>query len=191
VLRAAHAAVGTARSAAIKCRPGTPLHPLRHSILPLPTLSMWGSACRPAGRLLSALRQLRHAGGAVDRDPRFATVVDADLQFFESVLGSSGVVTDPHELQPYNRCVRRLDVMLQWWSKSDPYSFQGNARRTAAAAAAAAAACRPALHAYSPPLLCCSAGTGWVSMRARREWRSSPRPRSRRQRCCGTATSGG
>ena len=64
---------------------------------------MWGSSCRPAGRLLSALRQLRWAGGAVERDPRFATVTDADLTFFESVLGSAGVVTDPHELQPFNR----------------------------------------------------------------------------------------
>lgn len=37
------------------------------------------------------------------RDPRFATVTDTDLNFFESVLGAGGVVTDPHDLQPFNR----------------------------------------------------------------------------------------
>lgn len=67
---------------------------------------MWSGACRQPRRLLAALRQLRFAGGAAVRDPRFANVGDADLQFFESVLGAAGVVTDPHELQPYNRYVR-------------------------------------------------------------------------------------
>ena len=39
------------------------------------------------------------------RDPRFGTLTDADLQAFESILGGGGVVTDPHALQPYIRCV--------------------------------------------------------------------------------------
>lgn len=58
---------------------------------------------RQPARLLAALDQARLAAGLVQRDPRFASVTDADLAFFESVLGSGGVVTDPHELQPFNR----------------------------------------------------------------------------------------
>lgn len=66
---------------------------------------MWGCTQRNPSRLLSAFRQLRAASGApLQRDPRFAAVQDADLAFFESVLGASGVVTDPHELQPFNKC---------------------------------------------------------------------------------------
>lgn len=57
-----------------------------------------------AGRLLVALQQWRQAGGVTQRDPRFSVVSDSDLQFFESVLGDTGgVVTDPHELAPFNK----------------------------------------------------------------------------------------
>lgn len=44
------------------------------------------------------------ASAAPVRDPRFATLTDADLRVFTDILGPSGVVTDPHELQPFNRC---------------------------------------------------------------------------------------
>ncbi|KAL4854460.1 D-2-hydroxyglutarate dehydrogenase [Chlorella vulgaris] len=52
--------------------------------------------------LLWALRHVRRASGAPARDPRFAALEDSDLQFFDSVLGAGGVVTDPHSLQPFN-----------------------------------------------------------------------------------------
>lgn len=37
------------------------------------------------------------------RDPRFASVQDADLAFFRGVLGPTGVITDPTTLEGYNR----------------------------------------------------------------------------------------
>lgn len=61
-------------------------------------------AAQTGGRLLAALRQLRWAGSVPARGG-YAAVTDTDLSFFESVLGPSGVVTDPHELQPFNRRV--------------------------------------------------------------------------------------
>lgn len=67
---------------------------------------MWGRVSRQPARLLAALQQARLASGPpLSRDPRFATVQDVDLAFFESVLGPEGVVTDPHELQPFNKSV--------------------------------------------------------------------------------------
>jgi len=69
---------------------------------------MWGRVSRQPARLLAALQQARLASGPpLSRDPRFASVQDADLAFFESVLGPGGVVTDPHELQPFNKSVLR------------------------------------------------------------------------------------
>jgi hypothetical protein len=65
---------------------------------------MWLPCVRQrVSRLLTALQQVRYAIGTPARDPKFSTVNDADLKFFESVLGSGGVVTDPHELQPLNQ----------------------------------------------------------------------------------------
>jgi hypothetical protein len=59
---------------------------------------------QPASQLLAALRHVRQASGVPQRDPRFASVTDTDVQFFETVLGpGGGVVTDPHELQPFNK----------------------------------------------------------------------------------------
>jgi hypothetical protein len=37
------------------------------------------------------------------RDSRFSQVTDSDLRYFADVLGDSGVITDPHELQMFNR----------------------------------------------------------------------------------------
>lgn len=54
-----------------------------------------------AARLLGL--QARAASGGLQRDLRFAACSDADLAFFESVVGPAGVVTDPHDLQPFNR----------------------------------------------------------------------------------------
>lgn len=58
-----------------------------------------------ARRLAAALRTtgVRLASGVPERDPRFAIVQDADIRFFESVLGEGGVVTDTHELAPFNK----------------------------------------------------------------------------------------
>ncbi|KAL4440007.1 hypothetical protein ABPG75_003008 [Micractinium tetrahymenae] len=59
----------------------------------------------PIRRLAAVVRRtgVRLASGVPERDVRFATVQDADLRFFESVLGQGGVVTDPHELAPFNK----------------------------------------------------------------------------------------
>ncbi len=56
-------------------------------------------------RLAAEVRRTgaRLASGVPERDARFASVQDADLRFFESVLGGGGVVTDPHELAPFNK----------------------------------------------------------------------------------------
>lgn len=56
-------------------------------------------------RLAAEVRRTgaRLASGVPERDARFASVQDADLRFFESVLGGEGVVTDPHELAPFNK----------------------------------------------------------------------------------------
>lgn len=66
---------------------------------------MWicGASRQPASLLLAALRQARWASGLPQRDPRFSSVTDADLAFFEIVVGPGGVVTDPHDLQPFNK----------------------------------------------------------------------------------------
>lgn len=75
----------------------------QHSILDL-------SSCMfSIRRLATEVRRtgVRLASGVPERDPRFATVRDADLRFFESVLGGAGVVTDPHELARFNKCVGR------------------------------------------------------------------------------------
>ena len=40
---------------------------------------------------------------AIERDPRFSQVNESDIQYFKSILGNSGVVTDPHDLALYNR----------------------------------------------------------------------------------------
>jgi FAD/FMN-containing dehydrogenase len=37
------------------------------------------------------------------RNERFAVLGDADIAHFESVLGANAVITDPNDLQPYNR----------------------------------------------------------------------------------------
>ena len=65
-------------------------------------ITMRARASQALQRLLQ-LRGVRHAGGPPQRDPRFAAVCDADLDFFRSVLGDAGVVTDEHELQPFNQ----------------------------------------------------------------------------------------
>ena len=39
----------------------------------------------------------------VQRDPRFATLSDRDLTFFQSVLDKQGVVTDKEAIEPYNQ----------------------------------------------------------------------------------------
>ena len=61
---------------------------------------------------LTSLLHFRAAStAALMRDARFSQLEDADVTFFESVLGRQGVVTDPHDLQPFNRCgaLRHLD----------------------------------------------------------------------------------
>ena len=110
---------------------------------------MWYSGSRQPGRLLAALRQLRWAGGLPTRDPRFAAVGDADLQFFEGVLSPAGVVTDPHELQPYNRCACRggqccgLAELARQWLSSGSATTWATAPPPPPPPAACAAACLP------------------------------------------------
>jgi hypothetical protein len=66
-------------------------------------------ASLPLGR--RALRQLinlrdfqRSFGSApLQRDSRFSQVTDYDLRYFRDVLGDSGVITDPFDLQTFNR----------------------------------------------------------------------------------------
>ncbi|RMZ54381.1 hypothetical protein APUTEX25_001957, partial [Auxenochlorella protothecoides] len=40
---------------------------------------------------------------APPRNTEFALLQDSDLAVFDSILGSGGVITDPHEVDPYNR----------------------------------------------------------------------------------------
>lgn len=59
----------------------------------------------PVRRLVPrALLQIRQAATALQRG-EFDVVADEDIHFFKGVCGKSGVVTDPHELQPFNRQV--------------------------------------------------------------------------------------
>eukprot|EP01127_Copromyxa_protea_P009800 TRINITY_DN2333_c0_g2_i1.p1 TRINITY_DN2333_c0_g2~~TRINITY_DN2333_c0_g2_i1.p1 ORF type:complete len:495 (-),score=137.86 TRINITY_DN2333_c0_g2_i1:61-1545(-) len=44
----------------------------------------------------------RFASQAVTRNPNFAQVNDADVAFFTSVLGEKGVLTEAHDIEPYN-----------------------------------------------------------------------------------------
>ena len=41
---------------------------------------------------------------AVPRDPRFGRLEQHDVDYFRSVVGETGVVTDPDALQTYNTC---------------------------------------------------------------------------------------
>lgn len=48
--------------------------------------------------------QFRQAGSiALQRSSDYAAVTDADRRVFEDIVGATGVVTDPHALQPFNR----------------------------------------------------------------------------------------
>lgn len=40
----------------------------------------------------------------VPRDPRFARLEQQDIDYFRSVVGETGVLTDPDALQTYNTC---------------------------------------------------------------------------------------
>lgn len=60
-------------------------------------------ACGPAPRLSTSFR-LFSAASKPERDPRFAKIQDADVAFFRSVVGDSGVVTDAEDLIPFNKC---------------------------------------------------------------------------------------
>jgi hypothetical protein len=60
---------------------------------------------RRALKHLINLRDFSRSFGSVtlQRDSRFSKVADSDLRYFKDVLGDSGVVTDPHDLQMFNR----------------------------------------------------------------------------------------
>lgn len=55
---------------------------------------------------------LHHAGirtyatVSLERSSAFARVDDTDLSVFESILGSSAVLTDPSDVEPYNTYVK-------------------------------------------------------------------------------------
>ena len=129
---------------------------------------------RAARRAVDAARAVARRGLAVSapppRDPRFAAVTDADVAAFEAVLGPGGVVTDPHELQPYNRCAGGV----------------GRGR-------ASEAASHGSLTSHTQPSHRClpSPVTGWASTAARRAWPCAHAPPTRWRLCCATATSAG
>lgn len=51
----------------------------------------------------------------IRRDDRFASVSDADISYFERLLGKNEVITDRDALQVYNRCVTiYCDVSIQY-----------------------------------------------------------------------------
>jgi len=60
---------------------------------------------RRALRHLINLRDFQRSfsSAPLQRDSRFSQVTDADLRFFRDVLGDSGVITDPFDLQTFNR----------------------------------------------------------------------------------------
>jgi hypothetical protein len=51
----------------------------------------------------SALQQRSAGSIAFQRDSKFEAVSDADIRAFQDILGPGGLVTDQHDLQPYNR----------------------------------------------------------------------------------------
>lgn len=68
------------------------------------------AARRALGARLLQLRGVREGPpgawrlfATLQRNPAFDTLTDADLHFFRGLLGPMAVVTDPHELQPFNR----------------------------------------------------------------------------------------
>jgi hypothetical protein len=54
---------------------------------------------------LVSLLQFRCASTTPLRDPRFAVVTDDDIRVFRDIMGDSGVITDEHRLEPFNRFV--------------------------------------------------------------------------------------
>lgn len=158
---------------------------------------------RASGRLVASLRRSgtwrAFASGETPRDPRFAAVQDSDLAFFESVLGAGGVVTDPHDLQPFNRCglpgLWASSTFMPMTSlKAAPRPLQIN-KRGWAGIAAGACRCLPLplpttqsvclLNQLRPPYI--FPGTGWASMRAPPGWLSSHAAQSRQPPSCATA----
>jgi hypothetical protein len=47
--------------------------------------------------------QRSFGSATLQRDSRFSQLIDSDLRYFRDVLGDSGVITDPHDLQMFNR----------------------------------------------------------------------------------------
>lgn len=60
---------------------------------------------RRALRHLINLRDFQRSlgSGPLQRDSRFSQLTDSDLKYFRDVVGDSGVIADPHDLQMFNR----------------------------------------------------------------------------------------
>ena len=65
-------------------------------------LKAWHASSRL--RLACKLSRGAQTAATVRRDD-YASIKDADLQHFRSILGDRGVVTDPDALQPLNKSV--------------------------------------------------------------------------------------
>ena len=58
---------------------------------------------------MKAFRSLSNAFAFCKSRLPFASISSQDLDFFRSVLPPSLVITDPHDLEPFNYCWRRLN----------------------------------------------------------------------------------
>ncbi len=67
------------------------------------------SAPSPAPATGSAAVPSPPAALEFKRDPRFAALTKSDVDTFQSIVGSQGLITEQSEIEPYNR-----DWMKKW-----------------------------------------------------------------------------
>ena len=67
---------------------------------------------RPQEAVIHIGRLQWFSSEALYRDHRFASVSDADVSYFERLLGHNGVITDRDALQAYNWCVPVLIYLV-------------------------------------------------------------------------------
>lgn len=143
----------------------------------------------------AAARGFAHATAAAERDPRFNSLTDADLDRFRQILGGEAVVTDPEQLHGYNRCcslcVLRQSCIVHLvhphavrtvshkpWHASHTWLYASRAMRRVQSIGFVDAVCCAA-----------PAAIGWKHIQGPARWRCCRRPRSRCHRSVCQATS--
>ena len=81
-------------------------------------LTQLSSRCRAS--LSAAWHSTLRAASSytVPRDPRFARLEQQDIDYFRSVVGEAGVLTDPDALQTYNMCAELGEAICLPWAST-------------------------------------------------------------------------